>query len=222
MNVLRGLLFENMGLKLVALLLAVVVYLHVYTDRPATLTVTFPVEVTDLADSLAIVTQSPQEVSAELKGTGKQLIRLRLAEPRLNVSLAGVGPGHFQRGLTAQDLPMVSQIGLEVSRFIGPQMLELSIDRYGERDVPVAARIEGALPEGATWGGGWSAEPASVRVRGPRSVVARLDSVRLVPVKLDAAHDTLKVVATPVVVPAFCQVSPPVVTLRVPVTRTRR
>ena len=34
MNLIRGLLFDNLGLKLVALLLAVVVYLNVYTDRP--------------------------------------------------------------------------------------------------------------------------------------------------------------------------------------------
>ena len=37
MGLLRGLLFDNLGLKLVALLLAVIVYLHVYTERPATM-----------------------------------------------------------------------------------------------------------------------------------------------------------------------------------------
>ena len=36
MSLLRGLLFDNLGLKLVALLLAVLTYLNVYTDRPAT------------------------------------------------------------------------------------------------------------------------------------------------------------------------------------------
>ena len=219
MNVLRGLLFENLGLKLVALLLAFVVYLHVYTDRQATQTLSFPVEVTDLADSLAIASQTPLAVAAELKGTGKQLIRLRLSEPRLTVSLAGVGPGRFQRGLTAQDLPMVSRIGLEVSRFQGPQMLEIQVDRLGDR---VAARIEGQLPAGARWSGVWLADPPRVRVRGPRGVIARLDSLRLPPVKLDAAHDTLKVVAAPANAPAGCRLDPPVVSLRVPIDRGGR
>ena len=219
MNVLRGLLFENLGLKLVALLLAIVVYLHVYTDRQATQTLTFPVEVADLADSLAVVSQTPLVVAAELKGTWKQLIRLRIAEPHLSVSLAGVGPGRFQRGLTAQDLPMVSQIGLEVSRFQGPQMFELLIERYAERECPVAARIEGSLPAGATWSGVWLVDPPRVRVRGPRSVIARLDSLRLPPVKLDAAHDTLKTVLGPASALPGCQLDPPVVTLRVPIDR---
>jgi YbbR domain-containing protein len=220
-SLLRGLLLENMGLKLVALLLALVVYLHVYTDRPATLTMAFPVEVTDLADSLAIVSQTSQAVSAELKGTGKQLIRLKLLEPRLHVSLAGVGPGRFQRALTVQDLPMVGQIGLEVSRFAGPQMLEFQIDRYGEREVPVAARIEGALPSSATWAGHWFADPERVHVRGPRSVLAKLDSLRLAPVRLDPKNDTLRVIAN-LVAPPGCQLTPAVVTLRVPIAHAGR
>ena len=217
MNLIRNLFFENVGLKLVALVLALVVYLHVYTDRPASLTMSFPVEVAHLDDSLAVVSQTPNAVSAELKGTGKQLIRLRLAEPNLVVSLAGVGPGRFQRGLTVQDLPMVSQIGLEVSRFQGPQMLELQIDRIGEREVPVAARIDGALPAGLLWSGEWFATPGFIRVRGPRSVLAKLDSLRLVTIKLEAGHDTLKVVAAPVSPLPNCQIDPLLVTVRVPI-----
>ena len=38
MSLLRGLLFDNLGLKLTALLLALLVYLHVYTERPAHMT----------------------------------------------------------------------------------------------------------------------------------------------------------------------------------------
>ncbi len=219
MNLIRSLLFENVGLKLVALLLALVVYLHVYTDRPATLTMSFPVKVAHLDDSLAVVSQSPTVVTAELKGTGKQLIRLRIAEPSLVVSLAGVGPGHFQRGLTVQDLPMVAQVGLEVSRFQGPQMLELQIDRIGQRDVPVAARIDGGLPAGSQWSGEWAASPAFIHVRGPRAVVAKLDSIRLATIKLEAGHDTLKVAAAPTSPLVGCTMDPPVVTVRVPISR---
>jgi len=45
MNVLRGWLLDNLGIKLVALLLALLVYLNVYTDRPATLIVSFPLQI---------------------------------------------------------------------------------------------------------------------------------------------------------------------------------
>lgn len=222
MSLLRGLLFENVGLKLVALLLALVVYLHVYTDRPATMTVAFPVEITDLADSLAIVTQTPSTVITELKGTGKQLIRLRLLEPRLQISLAGVGPGHFQRSLMVEDLPLGGADGLAVSRFVGPQMVELQIDRVIERAVPVAASLAGNLPPGTAWSGEWLAEPARVTVRGPRSIVLKLDTLWLAPVRVEAGHDTLRAVVGPASLPPGCRISPPSVNLRIPLTRNTR
>ena len=34
MNLLRGLLFDNLGVKLIALVMAMLVYLNAYTERP--------------------------------------------------------------------------------------------------------------------------------------------------------------------------------------------
>jgi hypothetical protein len=210
-SLLRGVFFENLGLKLVAIVLALVVYLHVYTERPATMVVSFPLKITDLGDTLAVTSQTPVAVGAELRGTGKQLIRL--AERRVAVSLAGVGRGRFQRSIAISDLPVSEPV--EVSRMIGPTMFEAQIDRVAERAVPVAARIESALPSGAAWSGVWIAEPARVQVRGPAATVAHLDSIPLAPVRLEPGRDTLRVEVAPVA-PAACAITPPTVTLRVP------
>ena len=45
MSLLRALLIDNLWLKLVALLLALLVYLNVYTDRPNRMMISFPIEV---------------------------------------------------------------------------------------------------------------------------------------------------------------------------------
>lgn len=222
MSVLRGFLFENLGLKLVAIVLALVVYLHVYTERPATMIVSFPVELTSLSDTLAVVSQTPVSVAAELKGTGKQLIRLRLAERRVMVPLGGVGPGRYQRTITVDDLPIQPAGPLEVVRLIGPQMVEMQIERVAERTVPVAARIDGLLPDNASWSGEWRAEPAHVSMRGPATAIAHLDSVELTSVRLDASRDTIRAVVGPAVMCAGCQMVPSTVTLRIPITRAHR
>ena len=83
MSVLRGLLFDNLGLKFVALLLSMLVHLNLRTDRPETRMVSFPVSLVGLSDSLTVAGPMAPEVRAEIRGTGKQLIRLRLTEPRL-------------------------------------------------------------------------------------------------------------------------------------------
>lgn len=216
MNVIRALLFDNLGLKLVALLLAVLVYLNVYTDRQATMLISFPLQITDLADSLSLAGPSPTAVQAELRGTGKQLIRMRITEPPIKVSLAGVNPGRFERQLGASDLPLPVGGRLEIHRLVGPTTLELHVDRKIERTLPVAARIEGIPAPGVMWAGKVRVEPAEVQVTGPASAVAELDSIRLEPVSITGRRDTLRVIVGPRGLPEWTRVEPGTVELEAP------
>jgi hypothetical protein len=220
-NVIRGLLFDNLGLKLVALLMAVLVYLNVYTDRPASLMVSFPVQVTGLADSLTLSGPVPGTVQAELKGTGKALIRLRLSEPQLSISLAGVERGHFERAIDAADLPIASYPGVEVVRVIGPRMLQLEIDRKVALRLPVAVRLEGALAAGMRADGVPAAEPPMVTVRGPEGALADRDSVVLEPVRIDGRRETVRAQAAVSGLPEWCSAEPAVVTVVVPLKPSR-
>jgi hypothetical protein len=214
MNLLRSMLFDNLGLKLVALLLAVVVYLNVYTDRPATMTVSFPIQITDLADSLSLSGPAPAAVQAELRGTAKQLIRLRVTEPPVKVSLAGVGVGHFERALGAEDLPIPEGVQLQLDRLVSPRTLELEVDRRTTRDVPVAARVDGS--PAALWDGTFVLRPTRVMVSGPAAALATLDSVRLVPLSLAGRRDTVTASLAPQGLPDWCSMDPDHVELSVP------
>ena len=216
---LRELLFENLGLKLSALLLALIVYLNVYTDRPADMIVSFPLELDGLADSLAIAGPVPAVVQAELRGTGKQLLRLRLTEPPVKVSLVGVQPGRFTRSLKVEDLPILPGESIEVERLVGPSSLQLQIDRRLVRFLPVAARVNGFPAQGYIWSGTVIAQPASVEVTGPARLLAGLDSVRLRPVAIGGKRDTVRAQETPDGLPEGCIADPGVVRVLVPLKR---
>src|SRR5690242_20126874 len=163
MNVLRGWLFDNLGLKLTALLLALLVYLNVFTDRPATMLVSFPIEFADLPDSLTLSGPAPASVQAELRGTGKQLIGVRVREPRLRISLAGAGVGRYERAIAASDLPMPGG-GVALENLVGPRVVALEIDRRVHRDVPVTLHVEGAPAPGFKWAGTVALDPPVVRL----------------------------------------------------------
>ena len=218
MSLLRGLLLDNLGLKLVALLLGLMVYLNVYTDRPNTMLITFPIEISELDDSLSLSGPVPAVVQAELRGTGKQLLKLRLTEPPVKVSLIGVGPGRFQRMLTSDDLPL-SQDGPQVERLVGPRLLELQVERRTRRRVPVAARVEGVPATGFAWSGRVVLWPESLLVVGPRSALASLDSVRLRPVSIAGRRDSMQAQVEPEALPEWSTVDPEVVRIRVPIHR---
>jgi YbbR domain-containing protein len=222
MSLLRGLLFDNLGLKLTALLLALLVYLHVYTERPAHLVVQFPLQITDLDSTLSLSGPVPAAVTAELRGTGKQLIRLRLGEPVLKISLAGVSRGRFERALTAEDLPISSTEGVEVERILGSRMLQVQLDRKVRKRVPVAPRVQGAPAAGSVTWGAISTTPGFVTVTGPEAAVARLDSVVLGMVRIDARHDTVRAQVAPLSLPDWCTSDPPSVAVRIPIHRGAR
>jgi YbbR domain-containing protein len=215
-SVLRGLIFDNLGLKLVALLLSVLVYLNVYTDRPATQIVSFPLQVADLPDSLSVAGSIPAAVQAELRGTGKQLIRLRITEPPLKLSLAGIGVGHYERALTPADLPLPTTYDLTVERIVSPRTVELEIDRRLHKVLPVAARVEGVPSNGVFWSGSLVADPAAVEVSGPARTVAKLDSVRLSVVTIAAKHDTVHATIGADDLPDWCTMTPDQVAITVP------
>ena len=218
MNVLRGWLFDHLGLKFTAILLAVAVYLNVYTDRPATMLLSFPVEFTDLPDSLALYGPAPAVVQAQMRGTGKQLIGMRVREPRLRVSLAGAGIGRFSRALVPSDLPMSGQ-GITVENLIGPRIIEVDIDTRDTRTLPVAVHVEGAPAAGYVYAGGLHAEPPVVRVSGPRRALDELDSLLTAPVRVDGRRDTVRAELAFEALPDWCVSDPAVVRVKVPLTR---
>ena len=218
MSLLRSLLFDNLGLKLAAFLLAMLVYLNVYLDRQQTMMVSFPLQIDGLADTLSLSGPVPSTVQAEMHGTGKQLLRLRVTEPPFRLSLEGIGPGRFERAVTSGDLPITASDALQVDRMVGPRTIELTVERKVKRFVPVAPRVEGTSG-GARWAGIVLASPESLEITGPRSVVAGLDSVVLQSVRLDGRRDTLRVSVMPASLPDWCTANPSLVSIAIPMRR---
>jgi len=219
MNLLRGWLFDNLGLKLTALLLAIAVYINVYTDRPATMLVSFPLEFTGLPDSLTLAGPAPAVVQAELRGTGKQLIYLRVNEPRLKISLAGVGEGHFSRALVPSDLPLPAGGSITVDNLIGPRMIEVDLDARLTRRLPVSAGVTGVPAPGFAWAGGAVVDPPSVSVTGPRSALAMIDTLRLTPVRITGRRDSVTAVVGVDSLPVWCSTEPQQVRVRIALVR---
>src|SRR6185436_16253928 len=98
--------------------------------------------------------------------------------------------GHFERSLSAGDLSLPA--GLEVERMIGPRMLVLELERKARRRVPVTPRLEWAQPAAARAPGHIALDPTAVTVSGPASAVATLDSVALLPLRVDGRRDTVR------------------------------
>jgi hypothetical protein len=212
-----GWLLDNLGLKLFALLLAALLYLHVLTDRTVEQTLYFPVQIEALPDSLALASTVPAEIGVKLRGTGKQLWRLRWTKPPLKVSLAGVAPGLYQRSLGPADVPLSGTTDVTVIEVVDPADLRLEITRRATRMVPVAVPLVGEPAAGQIVAGPTDVRPGRVRISGPASWVARQETLRTEPVSIAGRRDTLELVQALVAPPVWAHATPGSVLVAIPI-----
>lgn len=212
-----GWMFDNLGLKAFALLLAVLLYLHVLTDRTSERVVYFPLEIAGLADSLALSKQPPAEVGVRLRGTGKQLLRLQYTKPKIELSLAGVSPGTFQRAFAPGDVPLAGSEAVTVVEITDPPQLDLEVTPRLERGLPVAPVLVGQPARGFVLSGPPTTRPERVRLSGPAAWVTKQDSLITAPISIAARRDTLEMIQALIPPPAWTHVTPGSVFVQVPI-----
>ena len=212
-----GSLFENLGIKILAVVFALALYVHVATEQPVERVVYFPLRLEGLGDSLALGTVPPEQVGAHLRGTGKQVIRLSVMRPPVEVHLEGVSEGLYQRALTAADFKRVSADGVEVLGPAEPATLSLTIEPRATVRLPVAVRLRGEPARGFVVVGVPRARPAEVRISGPRSWVRGRDSVETEALAVSGKRDTIEAVLPLVALPAWAVAEPGSVLVQVPI-----
>ena len=194
---LREVLFGNLGLKLASLVLALLLYAHVVTDQPRESIVQIPVTLTGLPDSLAVRGQPPERVGVKIRGKWKDLIRLGLTSPYLAVDLAHAAPGPFRASITAEDVaqrglpPELSKL-VDVTEVVEPRTVELTIEPKVEKAVRIIPNITGSAPAGFQIVRPIHVAPESVRVQGPHSILASLDSLRTLPIDITGEREKIQ------------------------------
>lgn len=186
----RSILFENLGLKLASLVLALLLFGHVVTDQEREETIPIPVQLSGLADSLATSGEYPQRVNARVRGKWRDLIRLALSHPTLSLDLAAVTSGQFRTMITAEDVqrravPAGLSKAVTVNEVLDPRTVDVRVEPRVEKEVPLLPRVVGDPAEGYHVRGAPWAEPESVRVSGAASVVAGVDSLGTLVVDID-------------------------------------
>ena len=209
-------LTQNLGIKIVALLLALALYAHVVTERPVETVLYFPVVIDGLADTLALSEDPPAQVGAKLRATGKQLIRLRLENPPVRIDLAGVGAGTFQKALAPADFKVAGE-DVEVLSPVDPASYSVQLERRGRRDLPVSVRIEGEPARGYLVGGAVEVRPELVRISGPESWVAQQEGLATAALDVSGQRAAVEAVLALEAPPPWASISPGSVLVRVPI-----
>jgi len=170
---LRKLFLQDWGLKLLALVTSLALWLGVTgQNKPVTLRVTgVPVNYLRPA-GLELSNDPPSTVDVTLTGSKEKLDRIGPRDLIANVDLSDQKPGERVLKLTLDRVKMEFQEDIKIQSF-HPAAIPIRLEPIVEASLDVEIKFEGSLPEGYEISG-VSITPAKVRLRGPADRIAAL------------------------------------------------
>jgi hypothetical protein len=176
---LHDLLFADWGLKLLALVITLGLWLAVTGQRaPTTARLRKVPLFFVLPNDMEISNEPREEVDLTLRGSKRMLDAIKSSDVSLSYDASSYRPGERVVQLSPNNIMLqlpegVGSEGVSIER-IEPGSVPLRLERRVERELEVEPRLEGKLPEGFELTGTQSL-PARVRVRGPESRVNALE-----------------------------------------------
>jgi YbbR domain-containing protein len=206
--------FRHLGLKVVALACASLLWLTVAGEHVVERVLRVPVEFRNLPALLELVGDPPESVEVRLRGSSALLSRLDPGEVVAVVDLRQARAGSRLFHIRPEEVR--SPYGAEVAQVI-PGTLGIELERTAHRVVQVIAPTEGEPAPGFV-AGAITATPATVEVEGPESRVKKLTNATTEPITVTGARANVRdVVAVGLIDAAVRLVKPQDVTVIVEV-----
>lgn len=206
--------FRHLGLKIVALALASLLWLTVAGEHVVERIIRVPLEFRNIPEALEVVGDPPGNVDVRLRGSSALLSRLEPGEVVAVVDLGTARPG--PRIFHVQNDDVRSPYGVEVTQVV-PGTLPIEFEKSATRVVPVVAKVEGEPAPGFA-AGLVTVEPSTVTVIGPESRLKRLANATTELVSVAGVRESVRdVVAVGLLDSALRLVQPQSVTVIVDV-----
>jgi len=174
---------QNIGLKVISLLLAIALWLVVARDPIAEVEMKVPIEFRNLPDNLEIDSASFTEAQIRVRGPERVIHRLQVTDVRAEIDLANVRPGERTFDLNGGRVHVPQDV--EVVQ-IYPGQFHLSFDNRKTRVVEVRPRVTGNFASGMRVAQ-VIADPPTIMITGPRRRVDAVEAAVTDPVDVTGA-----------------------------------
>jgi YbbR domain-containing protein len=176
--------FRHLGLKILAIALASLLWLTVAGEHVVERSLRVPLEFRNIPEALEIVGNAPDSVDVRVRGSSAVLSRLQAGElvAFLDLSSARAGSRLFH----IRNDAVRSPFGVEVAQ-VTPATLALELEKSARRRVPVVPATDGDPAPGFVVGR-VTADPATVEIVGPDSRVRQVAEATTEPVSVKDAR----------------------------------
>lgn len=175
--------FRHIGLKVVSIALAALLWLLVSGEQIVERALRIPLEFTNLPAQLEIVDDPPNVVDVRIRGSSGALARIATGELVAVLDLESARPG--QRLFHLAGVDVRTPFGVDVVQ-VTPSSVSLRFELSVTKVVPVVPTVEGDPAPGFVVGT-VTADPATVEVVGPAGALETLTEAITEPVLVDGA-----------------------------------
>ncbi len=178
MDFLRRYIFHNIGLKLVSLLIAVLLWTAIARQPVAEIALNVPIEFVNAPANLEISSEAIPQIQVRLRGYSGVLRDMNASQIHASIDLSNARPGE-----RTYDLPPArvhAPRDVEVEQVI-PSQFRISFDTRATRTVEVSPRVIGT-PAPGYYLQEVAVDPPNVSVAGPTHRLESLQSVNTDPV----------------------------------------
>lgn len=192
---LRGLALNNLNLKVLSLLLAVLIYLVVRRDTVREFTVPVQFGTANVPEGWVFIGDRPDQIRVDVRGRWSGIRELFADQGRRKyvADLSNYRDG-TKFTLTPNDMKkQLGVSGVEVLE-VRPSEIDVRLERVDRRQVRVQVSTTGEPAEGFSVGPkAITVNPAIVEIEGPASLVRKIRLISAAPVDLAGADADLKV-----------------------------
>ncbi len=175
--------FRHLGLKILAISLASLLWLTVAGEHVVERRLRVPLEFRNIPEALEIVGNTPDSVDVRLRGSSAVLSRVQAGEIVAVLDLSSARSGSRLFHIRSDEVR--APFGVEVSQVV-PATLALELEKSARRNVPVAPVIDGDPAPGFVVGR-FSSDPVTVEIVGPDSHVRQVAEATTEPVSVKDA-----------------------------------
>ena len=180
--------FQHLGLKMLAIALAILLWLTVAGEHVVERSLRVPLEFRNIPRTLEIVGDTPDNIEVRVRGSSAVLSRLQPGEivAVLDLSAARAGSRLFH----IRNDEVHAPFGVEIAQVV-PATLSIELEKSAERVVPIIPALEGQPAPGFVVGRMIS-EPSTVSIIGPDTRVRQVAEATTEPISVAGARSRVR------------------------------
>src|SRR4051812_33707346 len=184
--------FRHLGLKVLSLALAVMLWIVVAGEETVERGLRVPLELQQFPAGLELQTEPPSLVDVRVRGASTALSRVGPGDIVAVLDLHAARPGQRLFQITPEQVRV--PFGVQVVQ-VTPPGVALVFEKSASRSVRVVPAVEGSPAPGFVVGK-LTAEPPTVEVAGPESAVERVTEAVTEPISVAGARQSVTEVVT--------------------------